>query len=291
MWIPYVMPGFALAKRCIEEYERVAAHDEPTVMVLERHGLLTWGETGEESYQRTIEAVQRAELYAADRSGTVALTSGTRVEVSEGAILPVLRGVLAKLAGDAMERGPILRARATQPILAFLERKDMAELVAKGCATPDHVLRTKPTAMLVQDPKYADPAKLAEQLRGAVEQFAKQYDAYFEDMCRQKKVKKTKLDPWPRIVLFPGFGAVSVAATAKDADVAADVYEHTVDVMASAAECGTYAPVSRADLFDVEYWSLEQAKIKPTTPALLARCIAMVTGAASGIGLATVDGC
>ncbi|HEY8091663.1 MAG TPA: bifunctional aldolase/short-chain dehydrogenase, partial [Polyangiaceae bacterium] len=289
VWIPYVMPGFALAKRCIEEFERVAAHEEPVVMVLERHGLLTWGETGEESYQRTIEAVQRAELYAADRSGTVAITSGMRVEAGEATILPILRGVLSKLAGDAMERGPILRSRATQPILAFLERKDVVELVGKGCATPDHVIRTKPTAMLVQQPAYSDPAKLAEQLRGAVEQFAKHYDAYFADMCRTKKVHKTKLDPWPRIVLLPGFGAVSIAATAKDADIAADVYEHTVDVMASAAECGTYAPVSRGDLFDVEYWSLEQAKIKPTTPALLARCIAMVTGAASGIGLATVE--
>ena len=104
-------------------------------------------------------------------------------------------------------------------------------------------------------------------------------------MCRTKKVKKTKLDPWPRIVLLPGFGACAIGATAREADVALDVYEHTMDVMTAAAEVGTYAPVSRGDLFDVEYWSLEQAKIKPTTPAPLARCVALVTGAASGIGL------
>jgi rhamnose utilization protein RhaD (predicted bifunctional aldolase and dehydrogenase)/NAD(P)-dependent dehydrogenase (short-subunit alcohol dehydrogenase family) len=290
VWIPYVMPGFVLAKRCIEEYEKVANQgSEPTVMVLERHGLLTWGATAEESYHRTIDAVSRAELYLADRTGTVALTGGARVEVPEALVLPRLRGALAKLAGDAPERGPIVRTRATQAILAFLERRDVAELVAKGCVTPDHVIRTKPTALLVQRPAYAEPAKLATQLETSVREYARKYDAYFEEMCRAKKVTKTKLDPWPRIVLLPGFGACSVAATAREADVALDVYEHTVDVMTSAADVGTYSPVSRADLFDLEYWSLEQAKIKPAAPAVLGRCVALVTGAASGIGLATVE--
>jgi rhamnose utilization protein RhaD (predicted bifunctional aldolase and dehydrogenase)/NAD(P)-dependent dehydrogenase (short-subunit alcohol dehydrogenase family) len=289
VWIPYVMPGFALAKRCIEEYERVAAHDEPSVMVLERHGLLTWGATAEESYQRTIDAVSRAELYIADRSGTVALTAGMRAEASELTILPRLRGAFARLGGDATERGPIVRTRATQAILAFLERRDVTELVARGCATPDHVLRTKPTALLIQRPTYTDAAKLGAQLEASIQEYARKYDAYFEEMSRTKKVKKTKLDPWPRIVLLPGFGACSIAATAREADVALDVYEHTIDVMSSAAEVGTYTPCTRGELFDVEYWSLEQAKLKPVTPAPLARCVALVTGAASGIGLATVE--
>jgi rhamnose utilization protein RhaD (predicted bifunctional aldolase and dehydrogenase)/NAD(P)-dependent dehydrogenase (short-subunit alcohol dehydrogenase family) len=289
VWIPYVMPGFALAKRCIEEFERVAAHDTPTLMVLERHGLLTWGDTAFESYERTLEAVSHAELYAADRSGTASISSGVRTEASETLVLPRLRGALAKLAGDAFERGPILRTRATQAILAFLERRDLVELVARGCVTPDHVIRTKPTAMLVQRPEYADGAKLGEQLRAGIVEYGKQYDGYFDDMCRLKKVKKTRLDPWPRIVLLPGFGAVSIAATAREADIALDVYEHTIDVMTTAAEVGKYDPVSRGDLFDVEYWSLEQAKIKPVVPVPLARCIALVTGAASGIGLGTVE--
>ncbi|HEY8041609.1 MAG TPA: class II aldolase/adducin family protein, partial [Polyangiaceae bacterium] len=290
VWIPYVMPGFALARRCIEAYEQVAAHDEPTVMVLERHGLFTWGATAEESYHRTIDAVSKAELFIADRSHTVAVTAGTRTDVPETAVLPRLRGALARAAGDASERGPIVRTRATQPILAFLERRDVAELVNKGCATPDHVLRTKPTAMLVQRPSFNDRAKgLTAQLEAAIAEYARKYDAYFQETSRTKKVKKTKLDPWPRIVLLPGFGACAVAATAREADVALDIYEHTIDVMSSAAAVGSYAPCSRSDLFDVEYWSLEQAKIKPTTPAPLARCVALVTGAASGIGLATAE--
>lgn len=289
VWVPYVMPGFALAKRCAKAFEEVAAHDEPTVMVLEKHGLFTWGSTARESYERTIDAVSRAELYAADRSHTVAVSGGTRSDASETVVLPRLRGALAKLAGDAPERGPIVRTRSSQSILAFLERRDVADLVSRGCATPDHVLRTKPSALLVPHPSYADGAKLASQLESAATDYARRYDAYFEEMCRTKKVHKTKLDPWPRIVLLPGFGACSVATTAREADVALDIYEHTIDVMTMAAEIGTYSPCSRSDLFDVEYWSLEQAKLKPSAPAPLARCVALVTGAASGIGKATAE--
>jgi rhamnose utilization protein RhaD (predicted bifunctional aldolase and dehydrogenase)/NAD(P)-dependent dehydrogenase (short-subunit alcohol dehydrogenase family) len=289
VWVPYVMPGFALAKRCAQAFDEVAAHDEPTVMVLEKHGLFTWGATARESYERTIDAVSKAELYAADRSRTVALSGGARAEVLETDVLPRLRGALAKAAGDAAERGPIVRTRATQAILAFLERKDVADLVSRGCATPDHVLRTKPAALLVSQPAFADGAKLTTQLEAAVTEFGRRYDAYFDEMCRAKKVHKTKLDPWPRIVLLPGFGACSIAPTAREADVALDVYEHTIDVMTMAAEVGTYAPCSRSDLFDVEYWSLEQAKLKPSAPAPLARCVAVVTGAASGIGRATAE--
>jgi len=287
VWVPYVMPGFALAKRCAEAYEAVAAHDEPTIMVLEKHGLFTWGATARESYERTIDAVSKAELFAADRSRTMAVSGGVRADASETLVLPRLRGALAKLAGDAPERGPIVRTRSNQAILSFLERRDASDLVSRGCATPDHVLRTKPSALLVPHPAYTDGAKLAAQLEAAVADFARRYDAYFEEMSRIKSVKKTKLDPWPRIVLLPGFGACSIAATAREADVALDVYEHTIDVMMMAADIGTYSPCSRSDLFDVEYWSLEQAKLKPQAPAPLSRCVALVTGAASGIGLAT----
>jgi rhamnulose-1-phosphate aldolase/alcohol dehydrogenase len=289
VWVPYVMPGFALAKRCMEAYAEVAKESEPSLMVLAKHGLFTWGATARESYERTIDAVQSAELYVADKSRTVVAAATPRPDVTEAAVLPRLRGVLAKLANEAPERGPIVRTRATPAILAFLERRDAPDLVAKGCATPDHVLRTKPAALLVPRPMHADGPKLASQLESAIVEYARKYDAYFEEMTRAKNVTRTKLDPWPRIVLLPGIGACAVGATAREADVALDVYERTIGVMTAAADVGTYAPCSRADLFDVEYWSLEQAKLKPPSPAPLARCVALVTGAASGIGLATAE--
>ena len=289
VWVPYVMPGFALAKRCIDAFESVAANDGPAVIVLERHGLFTWGETAQESYERTIDAVSRAERYIVDKRRTVTVAGGTRAEIAEMAVLPRLRGALAKLAKDSPERGPILRTRTTSEILGVLERRDASELVFKGCATPDHVLRTKPNALFVPRPTFGDGAKLAAQLEGAISEYARKYDAYFEEMCRAKDVKKTKLDSWPRIVLLPGFGACAIGATAREAEVALDVYDHTLDVMSCAADVGAYAPCTRAELFDVEYWSLEQAKIKPATQMPLSRCVALVTGAASGIGFATAD--
>jgi rhamnose utilization protein RhaD (predicted bifunctional aldolase and dehydrogenase)/NAD(P)-dependent dehydrogenase (short-subunit alcohol dehydrogenase family) len=286
VWVPYVMPGFALAKSCIDQYERVAATTTPTLMVLEKHGLFTWGETAKESYERTIEAVTRAERHAGKRTrpGTVA---APYARVSDVDVLPRLRGALARLARDPAERGPIVRVRSTAPILAFLARADAPELVAKGCATPDHVLRTKPTALFVQNPTYGDTAKLTAELEAGIEGFGRSYDAYFDEMCRAKGVTKKKLDPWPRVVLLPGLGVCAVGATARETDIALDIYEHTIDVMGAAAAVGHYEPCSRADLFDVEYWSLEQAKLKPASKDPLARTIALVTGAASGIGRAT----
>jgi NAD(P)-dependent dehydrogenase (short-subunit alcohol dehydrogenase family) len=207
--------------------------------------------------------------------------------VAEVDVIPRLRGALAKLANERPERGPIVRTRSSPAILAFLGRPDAGELVSMGCATPDHVLRTKPTAMLVQEPTYGDRAKLSAQFEAYVGDYARKYDAYFEESCLANDVVKKKLDPWPRVVLLPGLGICSVGRTAQEADIALDIYEHTIDVMTSAAAVGSYTPCSRLDLFDVEYWSLEQAKIKPAAEEPLGRCVALVTGAASGIGFAT----
>ena len=289
VWVPYVMPGFALAKRCIEAFEQVAEREQPAVMVLERHGLFTWGATAKESYERTIDAVTRAERHIADKTRTVVMSAAPSAQARESSVLPRLRGALGRLWGDPPERSPIVRFRSSPRILSFLERRDAAELVNKGCATPDHVLRTKPAALFVSSPPYSDAAKLSAHLERSIAEYARKYDAYFEEMCRTKNVKKTKLDPWPRIVLLPGLGACGVGSSAREADVALDIYEHTIDVMGNAADVGKYTPCPRADLFDVEYWSLEQAKIKPQPKAPLSRCVVLVTGAAGGIGYACTE--
>ncbi len=290
VWVPYVMPGFALAKRCADAFERTLEREPPTVMVLEKHGLFTWGDTARESYERTVDAITRAERYAADNRRAVSVAGPqTRTAVREEDLLARLRGTLAKVTGEPSERGPILRTRVTGPWLEFLARSDVAELVAKGCMTPDHVLRTKPTALLFSSPAFEDGARLAAAFEAALLDYAATYDRYFDEMCRAKGVAKKKLDPWPRVLLLPGFGACGVGATAREADAALDVYEHTASVMATAASVGAYAPCSRADLFDVEYWSLEQAKIKAPQALSLSRAIVLVTGAASGIGFATTS--
>lgn len=288
VWVPYVMPGFALAKHCIEAYEAALAKgDSPGVIVLERHGIFTFGETAKESYDAMIAAVTRVERYIGDQRRTASLVEARRFSAAAIDVVPRLRGVIARLAGEPMERGPFVSVRASDSILAFLDRPDVAELVLRGCATPDHVIRTKPTALFIADPELGDLAKLTKRLEHETVQYARSYDAYFAEMCKSKSATRTKLDPWPRVVLLPGFGACSLGKTLKEADAIADIYEHTIDVMVNATEIGTYAPVSRSDLFDLEYWSLEQAKIKKAAELPLFGKVAFVTGAASGIGRAT----
>ena len=278
VWVPYVMPGFTLAQRCADAFDAVAARCKPGVIVLERHGIFTFGDTAKDSYERMIAAVTRAERFIADRRATVVMPNVTRDPKREARFLPRLRGALAKAAGLPVERGPILSVRATEGALSFLELPHAKELSQIGCVTPDHVLRTKPTPLFVRDD---------DDLEAKIRDYGALYDAYFDDMVRTKGVTRTKLDPWPRVVLVPKVGLVTVGKTRAEADIAADVYEHTMDVILDATYVGKYAPVSRADLFDVEYWSLEQAKLKRSADLPLARCIALVTGAASGIGQAT----
>ena len=288
VWVPYVMPGFALAKRCGEAFDaHVVKGKRPEVIVLERHGIFTFGETARESYDRMIAAVTRAERFIADRRRTVNHPGVHRDAAREVWALPRLRGVLAELAGAPPERGPVITLRATDAVLSFLSRPDAAALSQIGCATPDHVLRTKPVALFLRAPLDEENAR-AELLREA-SAFATRYDAYFEEMRAARRVAKNKLDPWPRVVLWPGVGLCAVGKTRKEADAVADIYEHTIDVMVDATDLGTYAPVGKGDLFDVEYWSLEQAKIKKVADPELGGTVALVTGAASGIGRATAE--
>jgi rhamnose utilization protein RhaD (predicted bifunctional aldolase and dehydrogenase)/NAD(P)-dependent dehydrogenase (short-subunit alcohol dehydrogenase family) len=296
VWVPYVMPGFALAKACADAYDaHVKAGKRPEVIVLERHGIFTFGETAKESYGRMIAAVSRAEGFVAEARHTVALSGDPAASpYPADAVTQALRGAVARLSGAPTERGPMVHLRAGESILKFLARPDAAALASVGCATPDHVLRTKPWPLFLALPAPARPGDteaLAQALRGAVEAqlrtYAARYDAYFAEKCAERNVTRTKLDPWPRVVLAPGVGILTLGTTLGEATIAADVYEHTIDVIEGAADVGTYAPVGLSDLFDVEYWSLEQAKLKKTAPRPLAQAVALVTGAASGIGRTT----
>ena len=137
------------------------------------------------------------------------------------------------------------------------------------------------------EPDHGDSMALAARIEREVADYARHYDRYFDEMCAKKNVTRTRLDPWPRVVLVPRVGILAIGKTKREAEIAADIYEHTIQVITDAEDVSRYSPVSMADLFDVEYWSLEQAKIKKEPELPMARQIAIVTGAASGIGKAT----
>jgi rhamnose utilization protein RhaD (predicted bifunctional aldolase and dehydrogenase)/NAD(P)-dependent dehydrogenase (short-subunit alcohol dehydrogenase family) len=268
--IPYVMPGFDLARVCAE---RFAAEAGPQTlgMVLMNHGIFSFGATARESYDRMIDLVGRAEEYLKRQD---AWDLGAPSERVDGAPDPVaiarLRRDIAKAAGFPM----VLASRRNPRNLAFARREDVGTVSQQGPATPDHVIRTKRVPLVGRD----------------VDTYVRAYREYFEEHASHAKAPKTMLDPAPRVVLDPELGLLTAGRTIKDAAIAAEIYEHTLDIVERSDRLGGWRALPSRDLFDVEYWDLEQAKLKKAgNPPVFAGEVALVTGAASGIGRACVE--
>jgi rhamnulose-1-phosphate aldolase/alcohol dehydrogenase len=287
--VPYVMPGFALAKLAAEVYER-----DPSVegLVLLNHGLFTFADDARTAYERMIEAADRAERFVRAR-----LAGAPRVVV-EGADLdgaaraaaklaPALRGALAEQ-GDGEGAGfqrMLLEHRASGDVLEALARPDAADLASRGPLTPDHVIRTKGPALFLEGAlPLDDEAALRDRLKEAVAAYRAHYDRYFEENKGRARGSIKKLDASPRVVLAPGIGVLAAGRTKVAARIAADIAEHTVSAKALANAMGRYTALPGGDLFDVEYWSLEQAKLGKAKEPALAGQVALVTGAAGAIG-------
>ncbi len=288
--VPYVMPGFALAKLAAEIYER-----DPRVeaMVLLKHGFFTFAEGARASYEAHVAYVDRAERFLAARSrghGAAAPAgegAAAQARARAAALAPVLRGLLAAPTGDDDRpfRRVVLEHRASPETLALLAEPACAALAARGPVTPDHVIRTKATHLFVAAPAGADAGELRRLIGAELGAFRARYDAYFAAQVAAKGVARTKLDPDPRVVLVPGVGLFGAGKSRKDAAIAADIAEHTLRVKSLAESVGGYEPLPDGDLFDMEYWSLEQAKLGKEAERPLSRQVALVTGAAGAIGV------
>lgn len=288
-FLPYVAPGFVLAQRILELGITEAS---PPLLVLEKHGIFSWGQSARESYERMIEAVSEAERYVeaqARHAVTVSVPgrSEAQRQAARLALAPVLRGALARREGGSRM---MLDFRDSPEISSFLESEASPLVSARGCITPDHGIRTKPFPAWLDLPA-ADTLlapELEQRVTAGLERFARQYEAYFEAHQGRSALPLRRLDSLPRVVAVPGIGIAGLGKTIAQAAIASDLYEHAVSVMTRAERLGSYQPASLGDLFDVEYWSLEQAKLgaKKAEGALAAR-VAVITGAASGIGLET----
>ncbi|HLJ68964.1 MAG TPA: bifunctional aldolase/short-chain dehydrogenase [Chloroflexota bacterium] len=258
--VPYRRPGFRLAKQV---HDAARGHD---AVVLANHGLVTWGDTAEVSYRKTIELAERAQHYLEARVG------GRSHHVAPQSPPREARDLLLRLRGQLGH--VILYTDSSPEPRAIADRPDAVELAAAGPATADHVLRIRPWACVID----GEPG-------AAIEAYKRRYRSFFE---HHASPDLTMLDPRPRVFLVPGLGMVAVGKDVKDARVTAEVALHTLRVAALGKDAhGTYRSLDEQDLFDVDYWPLELYKLTLAPPPReLAGRIAIVTGAASGIGRA-----
>ncbi|HEY5079895.1 MAG TPA: bifunctional aldolase/short-chain dehydrogenase [Opitutaceae bacterium] len=268
--IPYVMPGFKLARSCAR---LLGARMTPRTIgvVLMSHGLISFGDTAEISYGRMIELATLAEQSLARRNAW-----SIEWPAVPAASIPI-RNELAAFRRDlsAMMGAPaILGVRRDAQAMGFISRTDLPVVSQEGPATPDHVLRTKRLPMIGRD----------------LAAYRAAYEGYFRECSARADPKPAMLDSAPRVILDPTWGLVVAGRTAEEAAAAGDLYRHTIDIIARAAAAGGWRALSAQDVFDVEYWDLEQAKLRRGGRATdLTGEVALVTGAASGIGFACVE--
>jgi len=289
VWIPYIRPGFTLSKQVGE-----AVRNNPTArfILLAKHGLVTWGETHEESYSRTIEAINRAAELVASRAAEpfggrkIEPLAPERREALLAGVLPALRGALSSGTGDLEISHKILRADHTsEDVLEFVCGRDSKELSQVGAACPDHLVRTKVKPLWVDfDPGTEGPEELKVKLREGVEAYRCEYEAYFS---RHEEADEEMFDPNPRVVLIPGVGLVAAAKNAKEAGLSRDFAYRAINVMRGAHALGGYVSLTEEESYRVEYWPLELYKLTLAPPPReLAGRVAFVTGGAGGIGSA-----
>ncbi len=285
-YVPYTIPGFALAKAVAEVFQK---HPKAEGLVLLQHGIFTMGDTAEQAYSRMIEFVTMAEERLKLQRKTLAQAKLPANLATVPQIAPILRGAVAieknPMAGTAKRQ--ILDFRTNEQILNYVNGADLARYSQVGVVTPDHTIRTKNWPMIVPAPEAGKLDAWKAQVEEAVADYVERYHRYFQVNNDKSPVKKKELDPLPRVILVPGVGMFGVGATAKDAAIAADIAENAVAVITDAEAMGEFRSISEFDMFEVEYWSLEQAKLGKSNEKPLSRQVAVITGGGSGIGAAT----
>ncbi len=284
--VPYIMPGFALAKSCAEIYEQ-----SPDVegLILLKHGVFAFGATAREAYERMIDLVSLAERHLAGApSQSFAGMALPEQLAPPAAIAPTLRGLLAieTDADEGLHTRFVLEFRSSEAIRNFVQGEGLARYSQQGPVTPDHAIRIKPLPVILPPPAAGGLDGFIDQAAVAIAEYQNAYSAYVARNNIDELAPKTPLDPSPRIILVPGLGFFAAGDSAKTAAIAADLYENNIDVIADAESFGTYESIGEADTFDIEYWSLEQAKLGKAGEKPLARHIVAITGAAGEIGRA-----
>ncbi|WP_019147461.1 class II aldolase/adducin family protein [Timonella senegalensis] len=237
--LPYSMPGFELAKTI---RTALAGGQIPRAIVQDHHGLFTFAETATEALEVHEELVQQAERYISAKTGVLFQDDLDETQRNDSAELGSLRAALQSLHDGEV----YFDIRSSPQIDEFLARPDLSEITARGGATLEHVIRTKRWPMVGVD----------------ADSFVDRYREYFERQSARYEEKLVMLDPLPRVALVRGVGLVGIGRSSDEASIAADIYRHTARIISAAELLGRYESVSESQSFDIEYWELEQAKIR-----------------------------
>lgn len=277
LYIPYVMPGFVLARK-VYELTRDADWSRYEGMVLLHHGIFSFGNSAKESYERMIRLVSRAEDYLkAKNAFEVPVARKSEASINRLALVH-----LRKQVSNVLGKPVVAVWNGSAEAVSFSELPRMKGFAARGPLTPDHVIHTKRIPLLLES------GTDRQQISGAVDSFAKEYKKYFERNVGTQKLQC--LDSAPRWAVWPGHGVVSFGVSAKQANVVGDIARHTMRAEQWAEALGAWTALPEKDIFEMEYWELEQAKLKKGGSAgALQGKVAIVTGAAGGIGRASVN--
>ncbi|TKW67631.1 MAG: bifunctional rhamnulose-1-phosphate aldolase/short-chain dehydrogenase [Paracoccus denitrificans] len=287
-WLPWKRPGFELGL-WLEKF----AKDNPDAKgaVLESHGLFTWGDTAEECYQTTLDVINKAAAWLAEKTAGKAAFGGEkrpslpaeqRREIA-AKLMPVIRGLISK------DRHKVGHFDDQQAVLEFVGSKMLDELAPLGTSCPDHFLRTKIRPLVVDfDPANPDLDATLASLPDAVAAYRDDYAAYY-DRCKHPDSPGLR-DPNAVVYLVPGVGMITFALDKATARISGEFYVNAINVMRGASGVSTYQGLPEQEAFDIEYWLLEEAKLqRMPKPKSLAGRIALVTGGAGGIGAATAE--
>ena len=284
--LPYVKPGFSLGRQAAQA---LSDHSDIIAMVWMHHGIVVWGETARESYDRMIELVSRAETYldqvASPKSKTKISKVADSCEQQLAAIAPIVRGLLATpTPGDRHScQRVVLQALTDTKTNALLANLKPSLLVSPPL-TGDHLFRTKPLPAWLQNPDFDDEESLRSQLESVLTAYSHNYQAYFERHKSRLSAVVTAHDAKPRVLFIDGLGALCAGTDATSARIVRDITDQTLAVKGRiAAMTGVYRVPGEEQLFDMEYLLQQQLKLTDHDGALTGT-VAMVTGAAGAIG-------
>lgn len=285
VWVPYVRPGFTLSKMIAEG---VRANPNAELVLMEKHGLVTWGDTSEACYSQTIKIINEAEQYIEAKVNEATLFGGQKhaplaADVRKqmaAQIMPLVRGLVSD------EKKMIVTFDDEEDVLQFVGSEQASTLSQIGAACPDHLVHTKVTPLFIEwEPNEQDLEGLKQRLQEGLQAYKEGYKAYFE---RNQANGEVMFEAAPRVILIPGVGMINTGKNWTMSKVSGALYHRAIAVMRGATTLGSFVSLSENESFNVEYWPLELYKLTLSPPeAEFSRQIAFITGGAGGIGSET----